>query len=167
MNVICIDIDGNEYEVDRSQLQWRPAAYAIVVRDGAILLSRQHGAWHLPGGGVELGESPEAAVLLEVQEETGYIVENPRLVHAGSNFFTWIELATGEPNHAHSVPLYYVCDFVGGEMSIDGFDEYEQRDGELPEGISLEQLDEIVAGGTVDWRAIVAKAFPDSQIARN
>lgn len=162
--VICVDIDGNEHKIARSELAWRPAAYAIVVHEGAILLSKQHGGWHLPGGGIDLGEAPERAVVREVHEETGLRVKNPRLAHAGSNFFTWADLHTGNLHHVHSIPLYYVCDFAGGEMSIEGFDECERLDGELPEWIPLDQLDEIVAGGTVDWRAIVAKALLASRL---
>ncbi|MBS0289971.1 MAG: NUDIX domain-containing protein [Proteobacteria bacterium] len=36
--------------------------------------------WHLPGGGVKAGETPKAAVIREIEEETGLIVdENPIL----------------------------------------------------------------------------------------
>lgn len=52
-------------------------AYALCLRSGQILLSRlaahgpETGCWTLPGGGVEFGEAPNAAVLRELEEETG------------------------------------------------------------------------------------------------
>ncbi len=55
----------------------RVAAYALVVRDGAVLLTRfsergfHTGQWGLPGGGIEHGEHPRDAVVREVREETG------------------------------------------------------------------------------------------------
>ncbi len=55
----------------------RVAAYALVVRDGAVLLTRfsergfHTGQWGLPGGGIEHGEHPRDAVVREVAEETG------------------------------------------------------------------------------------------------
>ncbi|MEV7019440.1 NUDIX hydrolase [Streptomyces sp. NPDC093991] len=58
----------------------RVAAYAVVVRDGQILLARSPGPggvpeWVLPGGGMEHGEDPYDTVRRELEEETGYLVE--------------------------------------------------------------------------------------------
>jgi 8-oxo-dGTP diphosphatase len=50
-----------------------------VIRDaaGCVLLAhrRDHDLWNLPGGAVEPGESPWAAVVREVREETGLVAE--------------------------------------------------------------------------------------------
>jgi 8-oxo-dGTP diphosphatase len=58
---------------------------AIIIRDGKILLERRgnepgKGKWSVPGGIVELGESPELAVIREVEEETNLEVWNPVLM---------------------------------------------------------------------------------------
>jgi 8-oxo-dGTP diphosphatase len=55
----------------------RVAAYAVILRDGAILLSRlaptvtPDELWTLPGGGLDHGEDPRDAVVREIHEETG------------------------------------------------------------------------------------------------
>jgi ADP-ribose pyrophosphatase YjhB (NUDIX family) len=55
----------------------RVAAYAVILRDGAILLSRLAPSvtpdelWTLPGGGLDHGEDPRDAVVREIREETG------------------------------------------------------------------------------------------------
>src|SRR4051794_34109409 len=56
----------------------RVGAYAVVVRDGHVLLALWNEpavpTWTLPGGGVELDESTEEGAVREVREETGYDV---------------------------------------------------------------------------------------------
>jgi ADP-ribose pyrophosphatase YjhB (NUDIX family) len=46
----------------------------VVFRDGKLLLVRErsHGKWTLPGGWVDVGESPSEAVVRELREESGY-----------------------------------------------------------------------------------------------
>lgn len=58
---------------------------AIIISDGRILLEKRRsepgrGKWSVPGGLVELGESPENAVIREVKEETGLEVYDPKLI---------------------------------------------------------------------------------------
>jgi 8-oxo-dGTP diphosphatase len=54
---------------------------AAIVRDGRVLAARRTrpaevaGGWELPGGKVEPGEEPEAAVVREIAEELGCTVE--------------------------------------------------------------------------------------------
>lgn len=53
----------------------RPGIYAILARDGMVLLTHQDAPqpeYQLPGGGVDAGEHPIAALHREVREETGW-----------------------------------------------------------------------------------------------
>lgn len=59
----------------------RPGAYAILPRSGRVLLTHQsepEPEFQLPGGGIEPGESPIAALHREVYEETGWTITAPR-----------------------------------------------------------------------------------------
>ena len=53
-----------------------PAAIGVILdaKQENVLLVRRHDipVWVLPGGGIELEETPEEAVLREITEETGY-----------------------------------------------------------------------------------------------
>jgi ADP-ribose pyrophosphatase YjhB (NUDIX family) len=56
------------------------AVSAAIFRDGRVLIVRRgrapsQGIYTLPGGGVEVGETLEAAVVREVREETGLEIE--------------------------------------------------------------------------------------------
>lgn len=53
----------------------RPGAYAILERDGLLLVTRQDAdppEYQLPGGGLEPGEQPLPALYREIVEETGW-----------------------------------------------------------------------------------------------
>lgn len=61
----------------------RAGAYALLPRDGALLLTVQTEPApdvQLPGGGIDPGESPLAALHREVFEETGWRISAPRRV---------------------------------------------------------------------------------------
>ena len=60
----------------------RVGVYGLAQQGGAVLLCRisaqvphWHGAWTLPGGGVDFGEDTEAALRREFAEETGLAID--------------------------------------------------------------------------------------------
>lgn len=88
------------------------AAYALIVRDEQILLCRiaahisPDERWTLPGGGVEHGEHPRAAVIREVAEETGLSVQVGDTVRVYSAHLpgAW---RSGHRVDAHALRLVY------------------------------------------------------------
>lgn len=59
----------------------RPGAYALLARDGRLLLTRQsepEPEFQLPGGGIDKGESSLRALHREVFEETGWTIGKAR-----------------------------------------------------------------------------------------
>lgn len=154
--VICVDVKGKKYEVPVSNLVWRPSVYGIVIKDNNILLSKQFGdKYDLPGGGLDLDETPEDGVIREVREETGLDVKKPKLIGFKDSFF--------QDSHAlnkayHSLLFYFLCEFIGGELSTEGFDKWEKQYAEMAEWIPLDKLDNIELASTVDYRPYVSKA---------
>lgn len=157
MSIIrSIDIHGKSYDVPVADLKWRPSAYGIVIQEDKVLLSPQFGdnRYDLPGGGVDLGELPEEGVIREVKEETGLEVESPKLINGVSRFFTFAH-KTGPPEHVQSLMLYYACNLVGGELSTDGFDDYEKEYAKLAVWFPIGELDSIEVASSYDWRSLV------------
>lgn len=156
-SVTATDIEGATYEVPADTLRWRPSAYGIVIKDGSLLVSKQFRGYDLPGGGIDLGEMPEEAVVREVKEETGLDVNNPRLIAVHSNFF---KMPYAEDNDfAQTLMVYYACDYVGGELSTDGFDEHEKHYADMPEWYPLDKLDDLNVASSHDFRPYVRQLF--------
>ncbi len=154
--LVCKDLNGNSHKVPISKLRWRPSAYGIVIKDGKLLTPKHFGKHNLPGGGLEFGETPEAAVIREIKEETGITVANPRLVFAYSNLFKMPYINDGT-EFVQALLLYYACDFMGGDFSEVRFDEHEKLYSDMPEWCPLDKLPAITVVGSHDWREVVAQ----------
>lgn len=153
--IVCRDINGKEYEVSIDELRWRPSAYGIILKGDKILLSPQFGGYDLPGGGIDLGETPEEAVIREIKEETGLDAANPQLLAVKNSFFKVIH--TSPPLHNQTLMIYYKCKYVGGELSTDGFDEFEKKYAKLAEWFPIAELDTIKVAHSYDWLELVQK----------
>lgn len=154
--MISKDIDGNEYEITASDLTWRPSAYGIVLHENSVLLVKEKGKFHLPGGGIDIGEDPKDAVLREVKEETGCTVSNPKLINLASSFFSY-GADDNPPNlqHVHSLLLYYSCEYISTNLNDVHLDEHEKAYGLTAQWVEIGKLDDIVVGTTVDWRPVI------------
>ena len=93
-----------------------PTVQAWIERDGEYLILKRNeepfaGEWDLPGGFVEMGESPSDAVVREVLEETSLTVSPTGIIGA----FTSEYGETGK----HTIDIAYLCRLEGGEFALD------------------------------------------------
>lgn len=71
------------------QYRRRAGVYAVLLKNNAILTTLQSQPWpeyQLPGGGIDAGEQPIAALHREVMEETGWHIANVRRLGAFRRF---------------------------------------------------------------------------------
>jgi 8-oxo-dGTP pyrophosphatase MutT (NUDIX family) len=93
-----------------------PAA-AAVIRDaeGRILLQQQHDeTWSLPAGAVEPGESPSAAVVREVAEETGLVVRAATILAVLGGEHCRVRYANRD--EVEYVVTVFACTVIGGAL---------------------------------------------------
>jgi ADP-ribose pyrophosphatase YjhB (NUDIX family) len=95
------------------------AVSAAIFRDGRVLIVRRsrppaHGLYTLPGGGVELGETLEQAIIREVREETGLAIAPLALV----DFREAIARDAAGRVERHFVILAFAARWAGGEVAL-------------------------------------------------
>ena len=91
---------------------------AVIFRGEEVLLVRRgqepaKGSWSLPGGVVEVGETLEAAILREVEEETGLTVKVLGITAVLERIYR---------DEVDKVPYHYVlvdfaCEYVAGKVT--------------------------------------------------
>lgn len=84
---------------------------------GEILLQRRGDSnmWGFPGGAIELGETPEAAAIREVKEETGLDVEVGELI----GIYTDFDVRCQNGDRYQSIAIAYELTVVGGVLFCD------------------------------------------------
>ena len=86
----------------------------LINEAGQILLElrKDDNLWGLPSGWVEVGETPEEAIIREFKEETNLSVQPLKMLGLYSR-------KPGEYNQPHSsIHLLYYCLFISGELAI-------------------------------------------------
>jgi 8-oxo-dGTP diphosphatase len=146
--------------VDFTEYDTRLAAYAVIVDDRErILLTWYNGkgrgepGWTLPGGGVDYAETLEAAVVREVREETGYIVDLDRLLATDS--FT--DDDRSRPRPFKSVRVIYTAHIAGGSLGTLEREGTTDRAAWIPltEALQEDSRTEIVDVAIKAWHRIV------------
>ena len=108
------NVQGERVEMLVEKLVWRPSVYALILNENGELLVQDNihtQKFDLPGGGVEIWEEVQAALIREVWEETGLEAKVIELVHVQDNFFL-----TPSGKHWHTLHFFYRAEVTGGTL---------------------------------------------------
>lgn len=111
-------------DIHDGKVNQREAVRAIVIRNGLLLMVKTNkGDMKFPGGGRKIKESHERALIREVREETGYLVER---INGKAGVATERSKDTFEPGALFEmVSHYYFCD-VSDDQGKQELDDYEK-----------------------------------------
>jgi ADP-ribose pyrophosphatase YjhB (NUDIX family) len=94
-----VDVRGGVFDADR----------VLLVRE------RSDGKWTLPGGWVDVNDSPSYAVEREIREESGYLAKAVKL----AALFDKNNPAHGHPpGITHIYKLFFLCELTGGAPAL-------------------------------------------------
>jgi ADP-ribose pyrophosphatase YjhB (NUDIX family) len=128
-------------------------ATAVLIKDNKILLVEQRvsgtRSWSLPGGTLEMGETLEACVVREVEEETGLIVRVDGLLYLGDRI----------EEGRHVVHITFAVAKVGGRLRVGA----EPEPGANPiSGVEMAPIESLVEYGfDRRFRDLALAGFPD------
>ena len=88
--------------------------------DRKVLLQRRGDSkkWGFPGGGIEIGETPEMAAIRELKEETGLDVRVSGLI----GIYTDCNMESPNGDKTHSICIVYELEATGGQLKCDNIE---------------------------------------------
>ena len=106
-------MDENDALLGRTERDWSLTragttcilrAAALIIKNGCFLAAKNedHDCYYTVGGGIEINETSEEAVVREVYEETGYRLEIERLAYIQERFFA------ANSQRYHEIVFFYL-----------------------------------------------------------
>lgn len=130
----------------------RPAAYAVIIEQGKLLMTRwvpedpnRSPLWSLPGGGMEPGEQADETALRETLEETGYsiAIENLLGVHAG-------HFPTRSGIHGSDLPFCALRIIYRAHIVTGGLRDEQNGSSDSARWVPIAELDTLRYGSIID-----------------
>ena len=109
------DIDGSDLvKIFNQQIGYatpRIDVRGAVFQAGNLLLVRERldGGWTMPGGWVDVGDTPSGAVEREVHEESGFVVKARKIIGV------YDANRTGPLEVFHAFKIVFLCDIISGQ----------------------------------------------------
>lgn len=114
--ITAYDLFEKKHKRNLKNFRFRVSVYGVLTKGNKILLQRHPKleSFGLPGGGVEIGESIQTALLREFKEETGLGIKVGNLIIVTEDYFTY------DGEDAHSVLIVYEVKRLSGNIIPQG-----------------------------------------------
>lgn len=129
-------IDHKNYDANSEDESTRVTARGIIKRgDTYLFIFNKYGEYHLPGGGVESDEELIEALIREIEEETGYLIEKDSI----QKWIHVVERRKGRITEIFNMESYYFFCDVKDEMGTRKLDEFEIEEEYQTVWVTLEE----------------------------
>ncbi len=153
--ITCVDVPGKKYKFPLKDYVFRPSIYAIIIKNGKILLSRQWDGYDLPGGGIDVGESLDKALMREVKEETGLTIKKGELIDCQSTFFLgWVSKTPWQ-----GILIYTFGKIIKGKITDKFLQGEEKQYAKKAQWVSLKKIKNIKFYSSGNVLAVIKKAL--------
>ncbi len=130
----------------------RCASKAIIINNGAVLLNKckhEDGCiyYDLPGGGQDVYESLEEALVREVKEETGYDVQVEKFIALAEEIYTSDELREKFPEYTHRIFHIFEAHIISDKKDVPTETDFEMEGSVWVPLNNLECVTEICPSG--------------------
>jgi ADP-ribose pyrophosphatase YjhB (NUDIX family) len=117
-------------------------ARGAIFRDDKVLLVRERtdGKWTMPGGWVDVNESPSQAVEKEILQESGFIAKTMKVAGVYDR-----NLRNPPASIFHSWKCFFLCDIVGGEATV-------STETDAVDFFAMDDIPELSTGRTSRWQ---------------
>lgn len=116
---LLFEIDRRNYDIN-NEIYQRNSSRALIIRNNkiAMVYNLTDKTYEFPGGGIELGETREDALIREVEEETGLIIEPNTIKEFG--YVHRIEKGKNEPVFIQDNYFYFcdIKDIIGKKIDV-------------------------------------------------
>lgn len=118
----------------------RIASRAVIIKNNELVVMHRNKFgmeyYSLPGGGVDLGETPESALYREIDEETSITISNPKLI------------IIEDAGYMYGIQYIFLCQYERGEpnLSTDSPEAQITKDGKniyQPMWIAIDKIPDI------------------------
>ena len=162
--VICKDVFNNEYKHDAEELRQTLRAYAVIIENNKILLTKQWDGYSLVGGGVEKGESFEETIIREVKEETGLDIIPDKMFYNTFRFFQ----KKPDTQPVQAFQFYFSHKKIIGEINNNNITDSEKTyTNGLAEWVDLKNLNKIIFRHSVELEEILKNYFKNNILPLN
>ncbi len=129
---LLFELDQKDYDSCTREYR-RDSARAIIIRKGKVAMvhSLKYDYYKFPGGGIEAGESPAAAMIREAREEAGLVVIPESVREYGA--VHRVQRSVEEPEVRFVQDNYYFLCEAEEESAAQDLDAYEAEESFQPE----------------------------------